>query len=68
MQSVSSLDSFRCNMFPWMDENCSVFLFSFADKPGMDEALKLSEIGEQFENIRLTRDPAERLQMQQLLG
>ncbi|RLU15065.1 hypothetical protein DMN91_012952 [Ooceraea biroi] len=37
------------------------------DKPGTEETSKLDEIEEQFENIRLTRDPAERLQMQHML-
>lgn len=38
------------------------------DKPCVDETHKVNEIGEQFENIRLTRDPSERLHMQDILG
>ncbi|KMQ96406.1 alpha- and gamma-adaptin-binding protein p34 [Lasius niger] len=37
------------------------------DKPCVDETHEVSEIGEQFENIRLTRDPSERLHMQDIL-
>lgn len=40
----------------------------FIDKPCIDEALEVNEIEEQFENIRLTRDPSERLRMQDMLG
>lgn len=31
------------------------------DKPCAEETHKVNEIGEQVENIRLTRDPSERL-------
>ena len=37
------------------------------NKPCVDETHEVSEIGEQFENIRLTRDPSERLHMQDIL-
>lgn len=38
------------------------------DKPCVDKTQKVNEIQEQFENIRLTRDPSERLRMQDMLG
>lgn len=41
---------------------------SVTDKPCVEETAKVSEIGEQFENIRLTRDPSERLRIQDMLG
>jgi len=34
----------------------------------MGQAPEVNEIEEQFENIRLTRDPAETLRMQDMLG
>lgn len=40
----------------------------FIDKPCVDEPLEVNKIEEQFENIRLTRDPSERLRMQDMLG
>jgi len=39
------------------------------DKPGLGDTLKLNEIGEQFENIQLTRNErVEKLHMQHMLG
>lgn len=37
------------------------------NKPCVDETVKVNEIEEQFENIQLTRDPSERLRMQDML-
>ncbi|XP_012216547.1 alpha- and gamma-adaptin-binding protein p34-like [Linepithema humile] len=37
------------------------------DKPSTAETLEVNDIGEQFENIQLTRDTSERLQMQDML-
>lgn len=38
------------------------------DKSCMGQTLEVNEIEEQFENIRLTRDPSETLRMQDMLG
>lgn len=38
------------------------------DTASVYETLKVNEIEEQFENIRLSRDPSERLRMQDMLG
>lgn len=42
--------------------------FFLADKPRVEGSSEVNEIGEQFENMRLTRDPSERLRMEDMLG
>lgn len=48
--------------------SCGLNPCFITDKSCIGQALEVNKIEEQFENIRLTRDPSETLRMQDMLG